>query len=322
MRSMAMRYGWDDALEFQNELRYALRSDEYARYLRWYSKGQSRGVSYDIRNAPHEQRMGETELGWLAAFASTKAVDDEYDPMWVNREVLDLVEYAAESTNPPFRPEALMEWDLVVPEAFCVFERAMHCHDIEGRDISYRAASWGPYDDPSGGIKPGLMVALWRHKDDEDDYSRHQPGTWHRRIGGSSLQLMQTAVIPWGDADAFQEPATFLMFKQLQIMWKLARQLIAVSTREQVSRPTWRSKHNWREIKHVTVFTLRRAQTPRYRGEAGKANYTHRFPVRTHWRNQWYPSIKAHRQKLIFAYVKGDPELPFLAKKSAVEFIR
>jgi hypothetical protein len=39
--------------------------------------------------------------------------------------------------------------------------------------------------------------------------------------------------------------------------------------------------------------------------------------VRGHWRNQWYPSLNAHRQRWISPYVKG-PEDEELVLKDRV----
>lgn len=316
-----MRQGWDDALELQNELHHAMKTEEFARFLRWFSSGQSKGVSYlEYQVAPIEREMSESDMRYIVGAAAAMAVTEMYVPMWVSSDVLDIVDYASET----FKPEAVYPQDLIVPSAFCVFERPMYAKDIAGRTISFRAVSWGEFTDPSysPGLRSGPMLALWHHyKDTNDDYSQAM-GPWTERLAGSSLLLMQTSWGPWGDEQAMTDPAQFELFRQIQVLWRLAKQQVAIMGPQRVSRPTWRSKYNWREIKTVQVFTLRRSKTPRYEGEESGRGYSHRFPVRGHWRDQWYPSLKTHRQIWVNGYVKGPEDKPFVAKRQAVEFIR
>jgi hypothetical protein len=336
-----MRKGWDDALDFQNQLRYAMRTEEWGQELAYWGTGQSRGVNYQEWPTEGNRPVGEREMKFIAAMACATAVgfapedytepgtrafeytsknmpgEMEIPPMWVDNGVIDLVEYAAET----FRPEALYATDLIIPNAFCVFERTMFANDIEGREISFRAASWSHFVDPADDDRRGIILALWRHMNDEDAYSRNSPLRYHRRVGGSPLRLMQTAMFPWGEARAMEDVANHKLFAQLQVLWKMAKQQITIQSERQVSRPTWRSKQNWRQIKTVQVLTLRRAKVV-HEGETGEAHYSHRFPVHGHWRNQWYASEKVHRQIWINGYVKGPEDKPFVAKRQAVEFIR
>lgn len=312
------RHGWDDALELQNTLHHAVGSDEYAAYLRWFSAGNSRAYDHlDMMEAPRAVDVSDAQMHFLAGFISASAASEEYVPMWVNGEVLELVDYASQT----FKPEGVIPEDLVIPQAFCVFERALYSIDTLGNEISFRAASWGPYEDAE---KRGLNVGLWHHKDDDDDYTADNPDTFKRRIAGTPLHLMQTMVLPWSDRQAMdQEPALYTVFKQLQVLWRLAKQEVTLTSDQRVSRPTWRDKRNWREIKTVQVMTLRRARQAEYHGDpSGDSHYSHRFPVRGHWRNQWYPSLQAHRQRWVDGYVKGPEDKPFVAKRQAVEFVR
>jgi hypothetical protein len=65
----------------------------------------------------------------------------------------------------------------------------------------------------------------------------------------------------------------------------------------------------------VRVLRLRRGVGAAARKAAGDGpgrEYHHRWIVRGHWRNQWYPSIKAHRPKWIAAYLAGPDDAPLL----------
>lgn len=69
----------------------------------------------------------------------------------------------------------------------------------------------------------------------------------------------------------------------------------------------------------VVIVRLRRESAdPDPDHEPGEANYSHRFIVGGHWRNQWYPSEKLHRQIYIAPYVKGPEDKPLIVRPRRV----
>lgn len=65
----------------------------------------------------------------------------------------------------------------------------------------------------------------------------------------------------------------------------------------------------------VKVVDLRRREAPvRTDGESSPVNWSVRWPVRPHWRRQWYPSIQQHQLKLIPPYIKGPADKPLKVK--------
>lgn len=62
----------------------------------------------------------------------------------------------------------------------------------------------------------------------------------------------------------------------------------------------------------LKVITLREREGNRT-GEQFQVDWSCRWHVRAHWRNQWYPSEQAHRPKLIADYIKGPDDKPFRA---------
>jgi hypothetical protein len=76
--------------------------------------------------------------------------------------------------------------------------------------------------------------------------------------------------------------------------------------------------------KRVTVVRLRRTYEEKPgEYEPGSVDWTHRWIVGGHWRNQWYQSEQIHRQIWISPYVKGPDELPLVINKARVfEFVR
>lgn len=63
----------------------------------------------------------------------------------------------------------------------------------------------------------------------------------------------------------------------------------------------------------VRVLDVRR---PSGHGPAAGStvDYSHRWIVSAHWRNQWLPSTKSHRQQLILPYVKGPEDKPLVVR--------
>lgn len=74
-------------------------------------------------------------------------------------------------------------------------------------------------------------------------------------------------------------------------------------------------------VSDVTVITLRReaSTTP---SQETDIEWSHRWLVRGHWRNQWYPSIKQHRKRYVPKYIKGPVDKPLIIKTRVFEFNR
>ena len=106
----------------------------------------------------------------------------------------------------------------------------------------------------------------------------------------------------------------------MQSFWRLGQQFVPVKHR--APRPLRReAKRKRRREEEITVMTLRRASGPH--AEDGEGGYlTVQFLVRGHWRNQWYPSLREHRQIWIAPYVKGPEGAEFKPTVRAWEFVR
>lgn len=68
----------------------------------------------------------------------------------------------------------------------------------------------------------------------------------------------------------------------------------------------------------VVIVRLRREGNEHHEPSGEPANYSHRFIVGGHWRNQWYPSEKIHRQIYIAPYVKGPEDKPLIVRPRRV----
>lgn len=61
------------------------------------------------------------------------------------------------------------------------------------------------------------------------------------------------------------------------------------------------------------VISIRRHDSGAARKGTSNREYIHRWVVKGHWRNQWYPSRKMHRPVWVAPYMKGPDDAPLLA---------
>lgn len=76
----------------------------------------------------------------------------------------------------------------------------------------------------------------------------------------------------------------------------------------------------------VRVITLRRSREgyvpPVSDQEREEPFYSHRFMVRGHWRNQWYPKEQRHAPRWIAPYIKGPDGTPLVVHDHVYEWSR
>lgn len=140
---------------------------------------------------------------------------------------------------------------------------------------------------------------------------------------------MTVHVAPWqygmtfegNEVDEFgEETGAREWWQLLQTTFRLMQQKIAHKGYRRMHRARRRegARLGFPADTEVVVVRLRResAEEP---GEAtGEANYSHRFIVGGHWRNQWYPSEQLHRQIYIYPYVKGPEDKPLIVRPRRV----
>ncbi len=63
----------------------------------------------------------------------------------------------------------------------------------------------------------------------------------------------------------------------------------------------------------VTANLTRRASA-KNQGDVSSVDWSHRWMVRPHWRNQWYPSLGVHKMKYIHPYIKGPEDKELIVK--------
>lgn len=198
--------------------------------------------------------------------------------------------------------------------------KALEIHDRNNKRLKVRALGWGLalLGDEQ---KEGVILTLYSHRMDGDDFI--QPGEFGKN-GRSDLSLIHYTPCEFGDRLILTEHSNVEMIRILQTFWRLARQEIVVPGHFPLQRATWRRSFN-REIKTTIVFTLRRTRSPKLDEANGNGReYSHRWMVRGHWRNQPYKMSGSvvHRQIWISDYVKGPDGKPLVLKKRVYDFRR
>lgn len=102
----------------------------------------------------------------------------------------------------------------------------------------------------------------------------------------------------------------------LQTTLRMMQQKVTVKHHMRPDRAARRlmAEHGARPETMTVVVRLRGEESERKEPSGEKANYSHRFIRRGHWRNQWYDSEKIHRQIWIDPTIVGDKDLPLIVK--------
>lgn len=111
--------------------------------------------------------------------------------------------------------------------------------------------------------------------------------------------------------------------KHVQCLWRLMQQTIATRTEFAPTRRVGkRYEHAKVDSRKITVITLRKPSgTPT--GNHRDVEWSHRWLVAGHWRQQPYPTLGITRQIWISPYIKGPEDRPLDVRKERVfELVR
>lgn len=335
--------GWYDALDEQLDLMSFWSSTEGIRF----------GLAFQ-ESLDGKMGRGDSEVSPLPIVELAKI--KLADPIWVNDEVMELIKHAGEG----FQPEPLLESDLLFPTGFMLLPEQAFFTDINGKKVGFRAIAWGTMvpggkgqelridGDPETRPGWGIHISFYSHWDDEDDYTKNEwgdrlpmkwslahvtPWPFNKAFDGSDGATLDGAVYQEGDEvgrygrlsaeqAANMAEGTRQLWSLIQVAFRLAQQKVVVAGRELPPRPYRRRAKRMDMPEQIVVMHLRKGMLAPTDGEGGEAHYSHRFPVSGHWRWQWYPSEKVHRQRWIHSYIKGPEDAPLIIKKRAANFVR
>lgn len=315
-----------DLLEVQDTLR------------QWWRTEVGRAFAKGWAEAPKAGGAGEDDLAGTQAYILGRA-----ESFWVSDEMATLVQVSAASMP---RQDLRME-DLPHPYGFIWFDRPLWITDVRGKRVGLRAVSWAEREiawrvrgedrlatlvDPT--MLQGISLCWYSDvTDDEDEVNADlradlegKGGSWADYVRLSHrLSTFHVDAWPYGTSfappDLEAQEGVMDTRRFLAAFLALAGQRLAHVGKETAPRHLRRRLERSGTLdptKEVSVVTLRRY---RERGIEDKGEdspeaieWSHRWMVSGHWRNQWVPSLNDHRLTWIAPYVKGPEDRPLLVK--------
>ena len=328
MTAVAPRASWRDAYDTQLDMVRWIESDNGQLWM---------SIKLQLEGAEYEPRTRDMMAG---LFKSIPSQLRSGDPYFVSREMCRLVEAAAET----FEPEAIYPTDVLSLVGFLYFEQPFQVPDRFDRPVTIKAIGWQPAM-ANNDLNPDRVLTRedelveWleeRHAKGLIDglvmtiYSEPNPEHWP---AGHMPPLEPLHITPWWWGMSFEgnevteggtPTGAEWWWKIVQTTFRLMQQHITVRHSERPLRPQRRdAKRINVPERDVVVVTLRRERSKGQHDEPmSEAHYDHRFIVGGHWRNQWYPSARTHRQIWIAPYEKGPEGAPLIIKPRAYAWTR
>ena len=195
------------------------------------------------------------------------------------------------------RPNSLYGWAFFQRPIVCQFPtRFVPMWEVQG-------LAWGPVGrDSAGGLNLSIFVRRPR--------SSHLPCSgmisWPWESGWDR---------PWSPTEGVTDWIRKLVFSFFAF---IRQECVSIQTTP-ASRPIRRHlPPSYSADPVIKIIQLRR-RSPATNGlEPQSRDYSCRWLVRGHWRNQFYPSSKSHRPRFIPAYVKGPDDKPLKSTKSSI----
>lgn len=294
-------------------------------YLRETGVSMFRTAINENRQPFRRGRSAEEDAQELARNEIRRVRDAEL--FWVNNDMTALALAAA----PSLPSYSLHSEDLPAPAGLLVFDRSI------GETKTYpaafvRAIAWGPTPD---GLLPGVWVSWYT---DTDLNLERTPNEYFTQKSGFSgdfdeLRRRMRRILPelcydnesamfFGDsqgpavaAETGEEIAVETSAYRLDVVratWALMQQPVARVDEAAFNRADRRRlQRNQIEPAPVRVIALRRPKSSSQGTDSGR-EYHHRWIVRGHWRQQWYPARQLHRPVWIAPHVKGPEDAPIL----------
>jgi hypothetical protein len=246
---------------------------------------------------------------------------EDGETWFVDDEMVDVVEAGLAH----WPGEKLLATDIPATEGIIYFERSVYCKDKHGKSLAYRGAVWTtrmPFQcrdsetDEISEPETTLFVALLGHGEDEDNYSKGIAALKAGPESGSYLRGLHWYTFDYaavGSKPKATQPSALLL-----VLWRIAHQMLGVKYSERNPRSFRRDLDRWGMTDSDTVVVRLRRRRHEHGEPQGEANYSHRFIVSGHWRNQWYPSMQEHRLRWIAPFVKGPEDMPLVVKQRVV----
>lgn len=282
---------------------YAQALEQQRRYARWLASPDGVRTFYD-------QMVDRTSLRWLQQTATLTLASA--DPYYWQPEMCDLLEaVSAEMPRWTLRREALP-----TDFGFCWFARPLA---LPHSFLRIEAVAWGlrsPVSQTPSGPAALETVVATVYACNPNDARGIVPMTTFWWPMGQAMDVEQD-IPPSSTAEMARVNVRCWRFGAA--IFALLEQRILVTTREGVARATRRRlvKDRARQPPAILVVRLRHALgTHAERGEP--VEWSCRWLVRGHWRQQYYPSSGEYRPIFILPHIKGPDDKPLRAPAERV----
>ena len=194
------------------------------------------------------------------------------------------------------------------PYGWVIFEKPVICPMVSlNADQYIKAFAWGPLingdDDASSALHICAFVS--------NNYRCVSIIIWPWEYGWNHPELKPTV-------EAHREPTNWLN-KLIFSFFAFIRQECVTIQNQPAARPIRRHlPKTYTAEPIIKVIQLRRRSTATNADESVSVDYSCRWLVRGHWRNQFYPGSKSHRPRYIQPYVKGPDDKPLKPTKSSL----
>jgi hypothetical protein len=230
-------------------------------------------------------------------------------PYYWAPEICELIETTGASLpGYSLRPE-----DLPTPAGFCWFPRPMLLPVPEGRPDLEAISRMPSFMWARLASGEGIWYCMTQST---TDWPQGQPATSGLWDFGQSLDDVVNGMPPCTQgADGIPpEMVTARVVKQLRVMatsFVFMNQRILATVEECPDRPTRKRAAALLEtVPTIQVVKLRRVSPGSPSESEHDVEWSCRWVVSGHWREQYYPSTKEHRPKFILPYVKGPDDKP------------
>ena len=216
---------------------------------------------------------------------------------------------------------------------FVVFARSIPGTDAESGGIIYSTAFlWQPVTTVAGecwGIETYAWRELihgWRTMNVHDQLRFNEVMPMRLHPTGGQEWPVDSETSDFSKIPAANPGMEKSMLEDRQVLatfWALCSQKITIEEEWKPDRPMRRQaqRERWAVLPSVRVIRLREA-TRSTKGTGESREWSHRWLVGAHWRNQWYPSTGQHRPKLIDSYVKGPEDKPLVVRETVRALVR
>lgn len=264
-----------------------------------------RRVSDEAFTAEWEAAPDQTKAIFAGAVTLSGAVAGG-DLLWVSSSMIDLLDAAAPTF--PDNPFSLAE--LPWPKAVMLLEKPVS--GFSGAD-PFRLVCWS--NDAAAAVEDhsAVFAGYSIHPNDPSGLKLHVQGWWEE--GRTAADKSR------GDLGLLE------LARWVRTLWAMVQQRIAVVESGRASRAEERRHQRATgnaEHPQIVVVRLRRpaGSRPDSEQEVSFVDWSHRWIVDGHWRNQYHPSTGERTPTWIAPYVKGPDDKPLIVKKKINAWVR